>query len=188
MFFLSSDGPLSWLHNCIPFKYQCMFLLLQHLSRAEIQCVSGQEPCAWENSRNWFSGVFIPLPSYTMFWQLWSRRPCAFDGLSRMSNHTWGKFLFPLTLPLFKCGGGGTSRKERRETRQMIEVWVEKVLRKNPQLLSSVSTKIDKCFSAMQLLAANLVYQYKARVFYIHSVKWVNMRDKYVREKWFPFS
>lgn len=66
---------------------------------------------------------------------------------------------------------GGTSRKERRETRQMIEVWVEKVLRKNPQLLSSVSTKIDKCFSAMQLLAANLMYQYKALVFYIHSVK-----------------
>ena len=58
-------------------------------------------------------------------------------------------------------GGGGTTRKERRETRQMIEVWVEKVSRKNPQLLSSVSTKIDKCFSAMQLLAANLVYQYK---------------------------
>ena len=103
--------------NCIRFKYQYMFLLIQHLSRAEIQCVSGQEPYTWENSGNWFSGVFIPLPSYSMFWQLWSPRPWAFDGLSRMSNHTWGKFLFPLMLPLFQWHVGRTSRKERIETR-----------------------------------------------------------------------
>ena len=109
--------------NCIRFKYQYMFLLIQHLSRAEIQCVSGQEPYTWENSGNWFSGVFIPLPSYSMFWQLWSPRPWAFDGLSRMSNHTWGKCLFPLTSPLFQWHVGGTSREERNQVNDRSMGW-----------------------------------------------------------------